>query len=100
MRGIEWLQGLENFEQDRSIAVSSVNVVRQASAVLGGTLSGLRFIHVAGTNGKGSVAATAAVLLGDMGFRVGLFRSPHLCRLEERVMIDAVPVTPDRKSVV
>lgn len=96
MRGIEWLQGLENFEQDRSIAVSSVNVVRQASAVLGGTLSGLRFIHVAGTNGKGSVAATAAVLLGDMGFRVGLFRSPHLCRLEERVMIDAVPVTPER----
>ncbi len=96
MRGIEWLESLANFEADRSVALSSLEAVRSAASVLGGTESGLRFIHVAGTNGKGSVAAAAAVLLGDMGFRVGLFRSPHLCRLEERVMIDAVPIAAER----
>ncbi|MCL5053262.1 MAG: Mur ligase family protein [Gammaproteobacteria bacterium] len=96
MLGIEWLESLANFEADRSVVLSSLESVRSAASVLGGTESGLRFIHVAGTNGKGSVAAAAAVLLGDMGFRVGLFRSPHLCRLEERVMIDAVPVAAER----
>ncbi|WP_298212256.1 Mur ligase family protein [Ferrimicrobium sp.] len=96
MQGIEWLEGLPNFEADRSVAVSPLENVRVAASVLGGINSGLRFIHVAGTNGKGSVAATVAVLLGDMGFRVGLFRSPHLCRLEERVIIDAVPVDAGR----
>ncbi|WP_298386495.1 Mur ligase family protein [Ferrimicrobium sp.] len=96
MRGIEWLEGLANFEADRSVAISPVDLVRQAATVLVGTNSGMRFIHVAGTNGKGSVAATAAVLLGDMGFRVGLFRSPHLCRIEERVMIDATPISTER----
>ncbi|MHB1904828.1 MAG: bifunctional folylpolyglutamate synthase/dihydrofolate synthase, partial [Ferrimicrobium sp.] len=96
MRGIEWLESLANFEADRSVAISPVDLVRQAATVLVGTNSGMRFIHVAGTNGKGSVAATAAVLLGDMGFRVGLFRSPHLCRIEERVMIDATPISTER----
>lgn len=78
------------------MTVSPLDRVRAAASVLGGISSGLRFIHIAGTNGKGSVAAAGAVLLGDMGFRVGLFRSPHLCHLEERVMVDAVPVESER----
>ncbi|MGC9156153.1 MAG: Mur ligase family protein, partial [Ferrimicrobium sp.] len=90
------MESLPNFEADRSVTLSPLDRVRAAASVLGGISSGLRFIHIAGTNGKGSVAAAAAVLLGDMGFRVGLFRSPHLCRLEERVMIDAVPVESER----
>ena len=48
---------------------------------------------VAGTNGKGSTATLLAQLLHAAGRRVGLFTSPHLLRYNERVQIDAVPVS-------
>jgi dihydrofolate synthase/folylpolyglutamate synthase len=49
---------------------------------------GQRFVHVAGTNGKGSVAAMVAACLQAAGHRTGLFTSPHLHRYVERVRID------------
>ncbi|MCX6567155.1 MAG: bifunctional folylpolyglutamate synthase/dihydrofolate synthase [Candidatus Aminicenantes bacterium] len=45
-------------------------------------------IHVAGTNGKGSVCAMLAEILSRAGLRVGLYTSPHLVRLEERIRVD------------
>lgn len=50
--------------------------------------AGLRFVVVAGTNGKGSVAAMTAAALKAAGHRVGLFTSPHLLRFTERIRID------------
>jgi dihydrofolate synthase/folylpolyglutamate synthase len=49
-------------------------------------------IHVAGTNGKGSVSAMIERALRAAGHRTGLYTSPHLDRIEERVAIDGVPV--------
>ncbi|HUF63719.1 MAG TPA: folylpolyglutamate synthase/dihydrofolate synthase family protein [Verrucomicrobiales bacterium] len=49
-------------------------------------------IHVAGTNGKGSVCAFADAIARAHGFRTGLFTSPHLLRFEERIRIDGVPI--------
>ena len=46
-----------------------------------------RFIHVAGTNGKGSVCAMADSVLRAAGYRVGLFTSPHLVSYRERMLI-------------
>lgn len=48
----------------------------------------LKFIHVAGTNGKGSVSATLLTLLEDAGYRVGLYTSPHLSSVRERFRIN------------
>jgi dihydrofolate synthase/folylpolyglutamate synthase len=48
----------------------------------------LRFIHVAGTNGKGSTSAMIASILKAAGFRTGLYTSPHLHRFVERIRID------------
>ena len=50
-------------------------------------------IHVAGTNGKGSVSATLAAILQAAGLRVGLYTSPHLVRFNERVRVDGVPLS-------
>src|SRR5271166_606730 len=50
--------------------------------------SGLRFIHVAGTNGKGSTCAMMASALRVSGFRTGLYTSPHLLDPRERIQID------------
>lgn len=49
-------------------------------------------IHVGGTNGKGSVAATLANVLTRTGLRTGLYCSPHLCSFRERIRIDGVPI--------
>lgn len=50
-------------------------------------------IHVGGTNGKGSVAAMAASVLGAAGLRTGLYTSPHLCAFRERIQVEGQPVS-------
>lgn len=57
-------------------------------AALGNPQRDLRFIHVAGTNGKGSVSAMLAEVLKLSGFKVGLFTSPHLEHYRERFQVD------------
>ncbi|MCE5334018.1 MAG: bifunctional folylpolyglutamate synthase/dihydrofolate synthase [Desulfobacteraceae bacterium] len=56
----------------------------------------LRFIHVAGTNGKGSTAAMLSSVLQKHGLRTGLYTSPHLVRFTERFRIDDREVSPER----
>ena len=52
----------------------------------------LRFIHVAGTNGKGSTCAFIASFLQQAGYRVGTFTSPHLVDFRERIRVDGQPI--------
>ncbi|OLC77178.1 MAG: hypothetical protein AUH78_04810 [Gemmatimonadetes bacterium 13_1_40CM_4_69_8] len=52
-------------------------------------------IHIAGTNGKGSTCAFAAAELHARGLRVGLYTSPHLVSVRERVMVDGVPISEE-----
>ena len=60
---------------------------------LGHPEAGRRFVHVAGTNGKGSTAAMIASALTCSGRRTGLFTSPHLIEPTERIQIDGQPVS-------
>lgn len=57
-------------------------------AALGHPEQGAKIIHVAGTNGKGSVCAFLADMLTAQGFRTGLFISPHLVDIRERIQLD------------
>ncbi len=52
-------------------------------------------VHIAGTNGKGSVSAAAAAILGACGYKVGLNISPHLQKLNERIVIDGYPCSDE-----
>jgi dihydrofolate synthase/folylpolyglutamate synthase len=54
---------------------------------------GQRFVHVAGTNGKGSVSAMVEACLARAGYRTGLYTSPHLHRYVERVRIAGRPIS-------
>lgn len=56
----------------------------------------LRTLHVAGTNGKGSVCATLDAVLRHKGLRTAVYTSPHLVDFRERFLIDGVPVAPQR----
>ena len=54
-----------------------------------------RSIHIAGTNGKGSVSHLIAAMLQICGYRVGLYTSPHLVDFRERIRVNGVPITED-----
>ncbi len=61
---------------------------------LGDPQKGLKAVHIAGTNGKGSCAAMTASVLRAAGYRTGLFISPYLARFNERMQINGEPI-PD-----
>ena len=61
-------------------------------AHVGNPHEALRAIHVAGTNGKGSTSHLIAAALQASGMRVGLFTSPHLVSLTERIRINGLPI--------
>jgi len=61
-------------------------------AHVGNPHASLRAIHVAGTNGKGSTSHLIAAVLQAAGFKVGLFTSPHLVSLTERIRINGTPI--------
>lgn len=52
-------------------------------------------IHIAGTNGKGTVTTVAAALLSGQGYKVGKFTSPHLLRFNERITVDGKEIDDD-----
>ncbi len=64
-------------------------------AKLGSPHRQLSAVHVAGTNGKGSVVATAEALLRWKGLKVGRYTSPHLIDFRERITIDGIPITEE-----
>ena len=68
--------------------------VRELLHRLGDPQDGLQFVHIAGTNGKGSTAAMLASILCAAGYTTGLFTSPYLERFAERMQVNGAPV-PD-----
>ena len=87
MSPIERLFALERF----GIKLGLDNI-RTILAALGSPERAWPSIHIAGTNGKGSVAAMVERALRAAGLRTGRYTSPHLDRVEERVAIDGAPV--------
>ena len=61
---------------------------------LGHTERKTRFVHVAGTNGKGSTSVMTASALSACGYKTGLYTSPHLARVNERMRLDGAEI-PD-----
>ena len=62
---------------------------------LGNPQKNLRMIHLAGTNGKGSVGVMLQSILGRAGFRVGIYTSPHLITFRERIKIGREMISED-----
>ena len=80
---LDWLFGLENM--GIKLGLSRVRGLLHG---LGDPQNRYRSVHVAGTNGKGSVCAMMASVLQASGIRTGLYTSPHLVDFRERIMID------------
>ena len=67
-----------------------IDRMRLLAAAIGHPERTVPCVHIAGTNGKGSVAAMLDAILKETGLRRGLYTSPHLVRLGERVQVDRV----------
>ncbi len=80
---LEAMYGMRRF----GIKLELATIQRMLSA-LGDPQTQFRSIHVAGTNGKGSIASALATILHLAGYRTGLFTSPHLVRFNERIRVD------------
>ena len=62
---------------------------------LGNPQEDLKCIHVAGTNGKGSVCSILATILKEAGYKVGLYTSPHIYEYTERIKINEVEISKE-----
>ena len=62
---------------------------------LGNPEKKLKFVHIAGTNGKGSAAASIAAILRASGYKTGLYTSPYVLRFNERMQIDGEQIPDD-----
>src|ERR1035437_3608570 len=69
--------------------------VREMLAAMGNPEKRFPSVLIAGTNGKGSTAATLASILQASGLKTGLYTSPHLIRINERIRLNGDPVADD-----
>ena len=72
--------------------------IRTLLEALGNPHQKLQFVHIAGTNGKGSTAAMVDSCLRAAGYKVGMFTSPFINRFNERIQVNGVPI-PDQDLV-
>ena len=75
-----------------------LSTIKQILSGLGNPQNTYACVHVAGTNGKGSVASSLASILNQAGYKTGLYTSPHLVDFNERIQVNNRPIS--NKSVV
>jgi dihydrofolate synthase/folylpolyglutamate synthase len=92
---VEFLNRFTDYERMASPAVPRYTLDRMKRFVegLGRPDRSFRSLHIAGTKGKGSVAHMAEAILREGGFRTGLYTSPHLVDMRERIRLDGEPVS-------
>ena len=68
---------------------------KELLSLLGNPQDKLRFIHVAGTNGKGSFCSMMSSVLQKQGYKVGLYTSPYIVVFNDRIRVNGLPIAED-----
>ncbi len=90
---MEWIK-----ERTKAGSVYGLDTIRHLLARLGDPQKQLKFVHVAGTNGKGSVCAFIASVMKCAGYRVGRYISPTIFSYQERIQVGNRPIGKKRLS--
>ncbi len=90
MKALQRLDALANNERSRTFTGYSLASISALLDRMGNPHRTLRTIHIAGTNGKGATAHFVQRILSSAGFRTGLYTSPHLVSVNERIRVDDV----------
>lgn len=101
---LNWILSFTDYEQLPGSLYSAANFDLRRMEELLGRLGdphlNSRSIHIAGSKGKGSTAAMIAAALSAAGYGVGLFTSPHLHTLRERIAVNGQPVTEEELATL
>lgn len=98
MTGNEAIQYIHSFFWKGS--VPGLSRTRELLAALGNPQDSLKFVHIAGTNGKGSTAAMTASILRKAGYRVGLYTSPYIFRFHERMQVNGCEIADETLGAI
>ena len=92
---LDYLYGFVDFEQRPGAAPVRMDLsgITALTEALDHPERQWKSVHVAGTKGKGSTAAMIAAIVRESGYRVGLYTSPHLVSLRERIQVDGEPIS-------
>lgn len=93
MTGTEAIKYIENYTWSRTRL--GLERTRELLERLGNPQKSLKFIHVAGSNGKGSTCAMLDSILREAGYRTGLYTSPHIEEFEERMRVNGRNISGD-----
>ena len=84
IHSVSWLGTIPGLSRERAL-LEKLDNPEQA----------LKFVHIAGTNGKGSTAAMLASMLRRAGYRTGLYTSPYILRFNERMQVNGAPISDE-----
>ena len=84
IHNVSWLRTIPGLERERELLDRIGNPHR-----------GMKYIHVAGTNGKGSTAAMLQSILTHAGYKTGLYTSPYILRFNERIQVDGEQISDE-----
>lgn len=87
---LEYIHSVSNF-----FCRPGLERIRELCEKIGNPQIGLKFIHVAGTNGKGSFCAMLSSILGSAGYKVGLYTSPYILNFNERIAVNGDAISDD-----
>lgn len=76
-------------------SIPGLERTQELLAKMGNPEKDLKFVHIAGTNGKGSTASMTASILRKAGYRTGLYTSPYIYRFHERMQVDGVEIADE-----
>lgn len=89
-QAIEYIHGTPKFAR-----ILGNDLLRRLLEKLGNPQREIRFVHIAGTNGKGSAAVMLAEILKCAGYRTGLFTSPYITRFNERIRVNGTEISDE-----
>lgn len=81
-------------------SIPGLGRTQELLAKMGNPQEKLKFVHITGTNGKGSTAAMTASVLRKAGYRTGLYTSPYLWRFNERMNVDGVDISDEELAQI
>ena len=84
IQSVQWTGSLPGLERPQELLCRMGNPEKQ-----------LKYIHIGGTNGKGSTAAMTASILQKAGYKTGLYTSPHIYRFHERIRVNGVDISDE-----
>ena len=90
---LDYVLSFADYERaSRSAVVFDLSRIEALLRILGGPHLAAKSVHIAGTKGKGSTSAMIASVLTASGYRTGLYTSPHLHTIRERIQVDGKPI--------